>query len=58
MDNQPTTRQEKKGGKKQKEKGIYSSKHVRIQEALREKGTASSTLKTPSTAIKPSSSKK
>ena len=58
MDSQPKTRQEKKGGKKNKDKGIYSSKHIRMQEALRSNGTASSTLKTLPTSTTPSSSKK
>ena len=58
MDSHPQTRQEKKGGKKHKDKTIYSSKHVRIQEALRSNGTASSTSKTPTTSTTPSSSKK
>ncbi len=58
MDTQPKTRQEKKGGKKNKDKSIYSAKHVRMQQAIRENGTASSTLKTPPTSETPSSSKK
>ncbi len=58
MDNQPQTRQEKKGVKKSKDKNIYSSKHVRVQEALREKGLGSSTSKIPQMSTNPSSSKK
>lgn len=61
MDNSPMTRQEKKGGKKQKDKSIYSSKHVRQMEARqnqkKDAGTGSSTSKTPPTSADPSSSK-
>lgn len=58
MDRDPKTRQEQKGGKKRKDKSIYSAKHVRMQEARRAAGTASSTSKTPPTSEAPSSSKR
>ena len=58
MDTQPKTRQEMKGGKKKKDKGIYTSKHVRIQQAIKENATGSSTSKTLPTSEAPSSSKK
>ena len=60
MDNLPKTRQERKGGKKDKEKPVYSAKHVRQQEALiakREK-TDISTSKTPVRSSNPSLFKK
>jgi hypothetical protein len=49
MDNVPQTRQEKKGGKKNKDKNVYSAKHVRQQEALMAKRseTNTSTSKMP-----------
>ena len=59
MDNhkEPKTRQEKKGYKN-KDRGIYTSKHVRIQQSIKENATGSSTLKTPPTSETPSSLKK
>ena len=41
MDNQPKTRKESKKNQKEKAKGksIYTSKHIRITETLKEKQT-------------------
>ncbi len=41
MDNQPKTRKETKKDQKEKAKGksVYTAKHIRITETLREKST-------------------
>jgi hypothetical protein len=60
MDNDPKTRQEKKGGKKGQNDSIYSSRRVRQMEAMMEKkglNPSSSTSKIPP-KTEPSTSKK
>ncbi len=50
MDNDPKTRQEKKGGKKGPKDSVYSSRRVRQMEAMMEKkglNPSSSTSKIP-----------